>query len=113
MATDKTGSAGTWAPKVGTICYLTTKDEKKPDVPPNVEVFLITETGTSKEAKRDKRGAVITQMVSVKVGEKTRDVPQAVTEDVITFGGVVLSAQKQFTEPKRNVALTSLSPLED
>ena len=36
-----------------------------------------------------------------------------VTEDVITFGGVVLSAQKQFTEPKRNVALTSLSPLED
>ena len=101
------------APKIGQFYKLTevgTAGSQKGIVSTNL--FLVTEVGSTTGPKRDAKGAVITKKVSVKFGDGTRDVDQAVLETVPVFGGVIISAQEQFPRPKRGILLEALSPLE-
>lgn len=113
---DQNGSAPTgspaWTPKIGGFVLLTEQDPKKRDVPPTVTLFLITEVGSAIAAKRDAKGQVVTESVEMKVGDSKKMVVRAVTETVSTYGGIILSAQKQFTEPRRGVLVEALSKLE-
>ena len=102
-----------WAPKVGQFCRLTEQDPKKRDVPPSVHLFLVTEVGSAVSAKTGKDGKVVTKEQEFKVsGGKTITRTIAVTEEVANYGGVIFSAQRQLTEPRRGVMADSLSPLE-
>lgn len=75
-------------------------------------LFLISEVGTTTGAKRDEKGNVITKKAMVKFGDGEREVTQAVMETVPVFGGIIISAQAQFTTPRRGVQLGNLSALE-
>lgn len=103
-----------FAPKIGSFCYLTEQDPKKRDVPPSVSLFLVTAVGSASAAKRDAKGQVITKQVQMPVGpdKQMKMVTVADVETVSTYNGLSISAEKQFTEPRRGVLIDALSPLE-
>ena len=103
-------AAPAWAPKVADFVYLTETDGRTKKVTTNL--FLITGSSIARGPKRDEKGNVIVAPKQMKVGTETRMINQTVLEDIQTFEGLVLSAQMQFTVPKRGILIGALSPLE-
>jgi len=111
-------AAPAWAPKRGELVDLTETEPRTKKV--STELFLITGTSTARGPQRDAKGAVVTETVPLPVGpilddgkKATKMITRAVLEDVTTFSGIILSAERQFPVPKRGVSIAALSPLED
>ena len=105
--------APAFAPKRGDfVTYTETVKAGRDKGTTKIHFLLVTEVGTTTGPKRDVKGNVVTKEASVKFGDGTRNVTQAVMETVPVFGGVIISAQEQFPRPVRGILLQELSPLE-
>ena len=113
VAKDDSADAPAFAPKRGDfVTYTETVKSGRDKGATKIHFLLVTEVGTTTGPKRDSKGNVVTKEASVKFGDGTRNVTQAVMETVPVFGGVIISAQEQFPRPVRGILLQELSPLE-
>jgi hypothetical protein len=106
-------AAPAFSPKVGQFVQLTetiTQGSQKGTTVTNL--FLISEIGQSTGPKKDAKGNIVTEKATVKFGDGQKEITRAVMQTVPIFGGIVISAQQQFTTPRRGVLLEALSPLE-